>query len=658
MILDEIVLHNFSVYRGRQSLQLTPPQPTKPIILIGGLNGSGKTTLLDAFQLALYGKFAQCASRGNTAYDAFLRRSIHQAIHPSEGAALEIQFRHTTDGMEHTYRIHRSWSQSGSSMRERVEVRQDGVFDRVLTDAWHEYVETFMPARIAPLFFFDGEKIEGLADVEHAAQLLETAMHSLLGLDLVGQLTTDLLVLERRKRTALKSDEERRDIADAQEELKRLEQQRDTLVLQRGALQNELDQHQKRLRDVENRFRVEGGDLLDQRDILERQRAEIVQRLHTAEAALRDLVAGPTPFLLVTDLLAAVDRQACHEEAAFQAAALSQVLTDRDTQLLAEAERHGVTAETLQALGAFLTADRQQRAASAEIENYLHLSPEARDQLRILQGQTLPDVQEQAQQLLGRIENLQEALADIDRRLARIPDRDAVAHLLEERHQARTALDEAHNRLATLDSELTRVTREYEQQHARLVARLKHTVDTAFEQEATGRVLNHSQRVRKTLEQFRSAVLERHIRRIEQLVLESFRHLVHKEALVTELTIDPDSFTVALRGKDGYLLSPDRLSAGERQLLAVSMLWGLGRAAGRPLPAIIDTPLGRLDASHRTHLVERYFPHASHQVILLSTDEEIDETHYAKLRQWVGRTYRLVFDDTADATRIQPGYFW
>lgn len=38
------------------------------------------------------------------------------------------------------------------------------------------------------------------------------------------------------------------------------------------------------------------------------------------------------------------------------------------------------------------------------------------------------------------------------------------------------------------------------------------------------------------------------------------------------------------------------------------------------MPAIIDTPMARLDAQHHNQLVERYFPHASHQLVVLSTD--------------------------------------
>jgi DNA sulfur modification protein DndD len=101
----------------------------------------------------------------------------------------------------------------------------------------------------------------------------------------------------------------------------------------------------------------------------------------------------------------------------------------------------------------------------------------------------------------------------------------------------------------------------------------------------------------------------------------------------------------------------DRLSAGERQLLATSLLWGLARASGRPMPTLIDTPLGRLDSSHRQHLVKRYFPRASHQVLLLSTDEEIVGDYFRVLRPYITRFYHLVHDEKNDSTTVTAGYF-
>jgi DNA sulfur modification protein DndD len=83
----------------------------------------------------------------------------------------------------------------------------------------------------------------------------------------------------------------------------------------------------------------------------------------------------------------------------------------------------------------------------------------------------------------------------------------------------------------------------------------------------------------------------------------------------------------------------------------------LARASGRPIPTVIDTPLGRLDSSHRQHLVERYFPTASHQVILLSTDEEIVGNYHQTLKPAVARHYLLAHDEALGSTNIEQGYF-
>src|SRR5579862_2955464 len=107
MILDELTLHNFGVYGGRQSVALTPTGLGRPIILFGGLNGGGKTTLLDALQLCLYGPAARCSNRNGLGYEEYLRRCIHRGAGPPE-AAIEVAFRHTANGEEQRFRLHRS----------------------------------------------------------------------------------------------------------------------------------------------------------------------------------------------------------------------------------------------------------------------------------------------------------------------------------------------------------------------------------------------------------------------------------------------------------------------------------------------------------------------------------------------------------------------
>ena len=88
------------------------------------------------------------------------------------------------------------------------------------------------------------------------------------------------------------------------------------------------------------------------------------------------------------------------------------------------------------------------------------------------------------------------------------------------------------------------------------------------------------------------------------------------------------------------------------------MLWGLAKTSGRPLPMIIDTPLGRLDSNHRHRLIEHYFPYASHQVIVLSTDTELDQKNFKILRPHVSHAYHLVYDQIKGSTNAKERYFW
>ena len=658
MTLDEIVLHNFGVYEGRQSIRLSPLSKSKPVVLIGGLNGGGKTTLLDAISLTLYGRRARCSNRGTLAYDDYLRRSVHRGVSTGEGAATEIQFRQYSEGVEHTYRIHRSWAANSDRVTERVEVIKDGILDRLLTERWAEFVEEIVPFGVSSLFFFDGEKIEEFADTDRSAQLLSGAIHSLLGLDLADRLGADLIVLENQKERALKTDTERKQIDEIESEIEETEQQLYDLAAEQGKVQNDIDRRKKESRQIEGRIRHEGGDLFEQREALEAERDAVFKELEKTEEHLRECAAGALPLLLVTSLLDSVEQRDRLEQDATDAEALGDILADRDAKLLDEIGKTRASKSVLVSLKGFLDEDRKQRSSSAKVVRYLNLSNEARVILRDLRRRDLPEAKAGAGELVASTQKLRASVEDLDRKLSSVPHEDAIAFLLQERKRIGEQIDQARGRLSGLAGQYSQVKRRWEQKSHKRITLLEKSIEVQFEQEDISRVIFHSREVRRTLEAFRAQMVERHATKISQLVLDSFKQLLRKNTLISDLKIDPQQFSIELTGANGTLISPDRLSAGERQLLAVSLLWGLARAAGRPLPTVIDTPLGRLDASHRSNLIERYFPYASHQVLLLSTDKEIDEESYERLKPVVGLAYKLHFDDRAGTTTIRPGYFW
>lgn len=657
MILDQLILHNFGIYQGRHVIELTPTSKNKPIILFGGLNGSGKTTLLDALKLVLYGKLADCSNRRELSYEEFLRRCIHRAVDPQDGAALELRFRHRVEGAERIFRIHRSWSAKGRTVREHVEVRCDGKPDPVATENWTELVEEFIPSRLSGFFFFDGEKIESLADLEGSAEVLATALQSLLGLDLVDLLQTDLKVVERRNREKQRSQEDQNKLAAANTEVEQLKERYSEAITARGSKQNQVDRQKKRVRDLEEKFRRAGGELYAKRAEHEAARQATADRLERTYERLRELSEGAAPLLLVRELL---DDLATKSEspASKLKEELLTVLSERDEKLLSEAKRAGTPSEVLTRIARYLTQDRESRKPVHSEVPSLRLTEEANRDLTGLRGSLLSEAQASGAVLLSEVDSLLQELTQVERTLEMLPDEEAISGLVRQLDEARKALARAEAELQVSDEEIERLKLERSRKWEAYTKLVEHQVDDRFRQDEADRIIHHAQGIRSAMEQFRTRVAERHVRRIEQLILEGFNHLIRKDSLVSRLAIDPSTYHLSMFGRDGQSLPPERLSAGERQLLAISIIWGLARAAGRPLPVVIDTPLGRLDSVHRSHLVERYFPSASHQVILLSTDQEIDESGLERLKSSVGLSYRLTYDGREQSSRVEKGYFW
>ena len=56
-------------------------------------------------------------------------------------------------------------------------------------------------------------------------------------------------------------------------------------------------------------------------------------------------------------------------------------------------------------------------------------------------------------------------------------------------------------------------------------------------------------------------------------------------------------------------------------------------------------------------MIETYFPQASEQTIILSTDSEIDRNYYGIMKENIGDEYTLLYDDETKATTVIEGYF-
>lgn len=656
MILDKIILENFCAYGGRQEADLTPTYG-KPIILFGGMNGGGKTTLLDAIQLAFYGSKARTSNRGKLNYKDYLRECIHRGSDPKNGSGIAIQFRRIIEGKERHFEIQRNWRHREKGIEETVYVLKDGQPDDIFTEHWDETIENYLPSSIAHLFFFDGEQIKELAEGGHATEILGTAMHSLLGLDLVDRLEMDLKIFERRKKSDGHDPETHKKLAQLQNELDQLDQAQDKTAMEMGALVNERDRLAKELKIKEDQFRIEGGELYIRRNELEQEMDTLKQQKFSIENQLRELAAGPLPLLLVKDLLLEIQAIAHHETDIRRTRILLDELKQRDANLLCALKSNNIDTCLINIIENILKKDRDERIDIAGEPLLFDADESLAFRLNHLHSSIFPAAEQQIGDLASNLARLDEKIIRLETELERVPTSEKISIFQNELDAARIAYK---NKLAELETVEIRKNA-LEKQRTIIEAKLDklnvHELNSRFAEDGRLRILKHAKKVRKTLDEFRSIILQNHASRMEVLMLEAFQKLLRKKNLINGLKIDSKTFEPALTDYNNTGLSFDRLSAGEKQLLATSMLWGLARASGRPMPTVIDTPLGRLDSSHRRHLTERYFPNASHQVILLSTDEEIVGQYYETLKPFITTSYLLDHNEIERTTNIQRGYF-
>ena len=136
---------------------------------------------------------------------------------------------------------------------------------------------------------------------------------------------------------------------------------------------------------------------------------------------------------------------------------------------------------------------------------------------------------------------------------------------------------------------------------------------------------------------------------------EVIKSLAHKEDLVNKVSIDEKTYTINLFDSKNNRVS--RMSAGESEIFALSLLQALGDVSNRSLPIIIDTPLGRLDYTHRKSIVSNYFHNVSKQVFILSTDTEIDQNLYKEIEPYLNQTFLIKTNKDKSSDVLPDQYF-
>ncbi|MEW9798001.1 DNA sulfur modification protein DndD [Alteromonas sp. CYL-A6] len=652
MIFKELQIQNFGIYQGEHSIKLDVTAD-KPVVLLGALNGGGKTTFLDAIQLVLYGKHAKCSNRAGTAYGSFLASCKNRfAPHDAE-VKLSLSFIHRTDNTVRLYDIERSWQVKGLEAKDKVRVLVNAVYDEHLSQYWDDFVNEFIPLSLSDLFFFDGEKIENLAHPQRSSELVKTGIESLLGLDLLSQLQIDLAQVDKKRRAGNVDQSVMAKVSACEDEMGQHNVLMSDLKKTIADIEQQMSDTNIAINKARQAVRNSGAHLIEKRDELKFELGAVEAKLKLNKAEQIKLAAGVGPLALVKDLIAQTKAQIKLETEAKQAKVLDEAISAYDEKILAALSQSAAPEQTIAQVSNTMAEQAEARQQLASVECYLNTD------LGIFNGldERIAEEDKLRKRLKQDEAKLLEQYALLQKQLDTIPAYDSVQHLITELAEYEATfknLSTRHKQKQQLLDQAIAKSNVLSQRYTNLLA--QQNKDT-FEQKRTIQVSEHIKKLKTTLQGFAEQLISENIDQLQRLVKQKFDALGRKSQLISDLTICPTSFAITLYDAAGNALQPANLSAGERQLLAIAILWGLAEASGKELPTVIDTPLGRLDGKHRSNLVNNYFPKAGPQVILLSTDEEIVGDYYQQLKPYIAREFHISYNEPAKSSGFNEGYF-
>ncbi|EGR0111018.1 DNA sulfur modification protein DndD [Vibrio vulnificus] len=661
MLITKLTLNNFRVFRGVHEIDLRPAPARlskngpivgteRPIILFGGLNGAGKTSILTAIRLALFGRLSFNQNLTSNDYVEALAELIHKGVGLGglqNSASIELEFKYSQNGEESTYKVLRGWQRG---KKDYLQLEKDGVpLSELNYDQCQGFLNELIPTGIADLFFFDGEKIAELAEDE-SGLVLKTAVRRLLGLDVIAKLKSDLNIFLKKQGSQALSQSLKEDMESLDKLRIKHERNAEKLRGEADIVDAQIVLVSRDILNLENKLSQSGGAWAKTREDEQQKVDALLKEKVELEKQIRMEMETSLPFALAPNAMQRLQTQIKQEQEIKKKQSFGneldsflETLRSKYPSFDTEMAQHAIADSFKAHVGDFDSAkllldisDRQANTIDYQLTKLSQESFARFDEAR------------------KRLQVVEEDIDNASNNIARAPEQELVQGLFSEVRKLdkkkEKLIIEYHELLENAKRELKLAL-----ETARQIQRLhdKHKDESNKDLSVT-----NAQSAILLLDKFAEQLTKARVKQLENEFVLSYKKLARKEDVQLTAAINPLTFDVELMDEYGIKINRKAMSAGEKQIYAISILEALGRTSGRKLPIIIDTPLGRLDSHHRDKLVENYFPTASHQVVILSTDTEIDRNYTNLIQDDIARTYEICFDGKTKSSTIIEGYFW
>ena len=157
-----------------------------------------KQHLFESILIGFYGQSYFDKKTTRKEYEKFLGNKVHRYLGTTAAAdstSIVVDFKFYHNGMVDDYTVDRTWYDNDGRLTEELKIKKNNKrLDSVEESQWQSFIEELIPKGIAKLFFFDGEKIVKMTEDENEEIEIKSSFDSLLGLDVVEQLHSDLRI--------------------------------------------------------------------------------------------------------------------------------------------------------------------------------------------------------------------------------------------------------------------------------------------------------------------------------------------------------------------------------------------------------------------------------------------------------------------------------